>query len=180
MLARAFVDDPLARAILPDPARRRVALRRYFALQLRHCYLPRGEVLMVADGAAAALTIGPSGAPIALKDRVASLSLVAIFGRRFLLTRRVARHLAARHPVAAHRYLGTIGTEPTRQGQGLGSELLAAVVERCERDGVSCYLEASTPRNVTLYERFGFAVTAEVDLGLGGVRTWLMRRDVAM
>lgn len=177
MLARAFATDPISTAILPSDARRVEVLRRFFALQLRHSYLPRGQVLTVEDRSAAALTMGPRLGPMAVADRMAAVSLLPMLGRRLLVTRRVARQLEALHPRAPHCYLGTLGTEPSRQGSGLGTALVTAVLERCDQQRVFCYLESSKEENIAFYERFGFHVTAEVDLGLGGVRTWLMRRE---
>ena len=61
--------------------------------------------------------------------------------------------------------------------------MLAPVLQRCDREGVPAYLEASTVRNRALYERQGFAVTEEFVLGRGAPTQWHMwrepRRDAA-
>lgn len=60
------------------------------------------------------------------------------------------------HPTDAHWYLPLIGVDPSMQGQGLGSALLRHALERCDRERLPAYLEASSPLNKALYQRHGF------------------------
>jgi GNAT superfamily N-acetyltransferase len=60
------------------------------------------------------------------------------------------------HPEEPHWYLPLIGVDVTKQGRGYGSALLAHALERCDRDGLPAYLEATSPRNKALYARHGF------------------------
>lgn len=62
------------------------------------------------------------------------------------------------HPHEPHWYLSMVGVDPARQGRGHGSALLKAGLARCDADGLPAYLESSNPKNVPLYERFGFEV----------------------
>jgi hypothetical protein len=39
-------------------------------------------------------------------------------------------------------------------------------LERCDRDGLPTYLEASHPRNRTRYERHGFETIGEIQFGV--------------
>ena len=64
---------------------------------------------------------------------------------------------------------------PERQGRGLGTALLQPVLERCDRDKVPAYLEATTPRNLACYQRNGFEVTQEFALP-DGPPMWPMWR----
>jgi ribosomal protein S18 acetylase RimI-like enzyme len=61
-------------------------------------------------------------------------------------------------------YLPFIGVEPTSQGRGLGSDLLREGLARADHDRLPTYLEASSPRNRTLYERHGFAIITELQV----------------
>ena len=70
--------------------------------------------------------------------------------------------LGAHHPSEPHWYLAMLGTDPLRQGIGLGTALLRAGLERCDRDELPAYLESANPRNRALYERHGFEVLAEI------------------
>jgi len=181
-LARAFALDPVAAYIFDDASRREERLRRFFLLQLRHNYLPRGEVFVVraptGESVAAALWLAPGAPAIGLVDALAHLGLVTLLRGRFPATRRLSLLLAARHPVEAHYYLGTIGTHPEHRRAGAASALLDRVLLRCDELAVPAYLECSAAANVTFYEHHGFAVTGVVDVPGGGPRLWLMRRPL--
>ncbi len=67
------------------------------------------------------------------------------------------------HPDEPHWF--AVGVDPMRQGQGYGSALMARSLERCDQDHAVAYLESSNPRNVALYQRFGFEVTGRLQAG---------------
>ncbi len=72
----------------------------------------------------------------------------------------IGRLTAAVHPAGrAHAYLWMIGVTPARQGEGLGTALIESALDRCDREGLPAYLEASSARSRGLYERLGFAST---------------------
>ena len=95
---------------------------------------------------------------------------------RSLLGRQTVEKLLPEQP---HWYLQSIGTDPDFQRRGLASALLTPVLERCDAERMPAYLETLKARNVAIYERFGFRVTGEIDLPLGGPHVWLMWRDPA-
>jgi ribosomal protein S18 acetylase RimI-like enzyme len=69
-----------------------------------------------------------------------------------------------------------IGVEPNAQARGLGAELMQHAVARCDREGALAYLESSNRRNLSLYRRFGFELTAEIQIGAGPVVRPMLRR----
>ena len=92
-------------------------------------------------------------------------------------TRKVA-FVDRRHPAdLPHWYLHYLGASPESQGRGLGSALLAPVLERCDREGLPAFLETSTPRARALYSRHGFEVSGRFDLPGGGPPIWQMWRE---
>jgi GNAT superfamily N-acetyltransferase len=178
-LGRAFADDPVASYIFPAERERVERLDRFFRVQLRHNYLPRGEVYTVCDGVAAAMWMPPSPLAPRTRDVLAHLRLVPLLGRQFLATRELSIALASRHPAERHYYLGTIGADPSWQRRGIGSALLAPVLGRCDAQGLPAYLECSKRENIAFYGRHGFAVTGEVTAPAGGPLLWLMWREPA-
>ncbi len=73
------------------------------------------------------------------------------------------------HLAEPHWYLPLIAADPARQGQGLGTALMEAAIARIDADGRPAYLESSNPRNIPLYERFGFERIGEIqDRNLAG------------
>lgn len=177
VLARAFGSDPVAAFLFPEPGRREEGLRRFFAAQLRHNYLDRGEVWVEANLRGAALWMPPDPRPAAFVELVGHLSLAGVLRGRFVEARRLARMLALRHPSERHYYLGTIGTEPALQGRGIGSALLDAVLAGCDATRTAAYLESSRQENLGFYESRGFRVREEVVFRGDGPRLWLMWRS---
>jgi ribosomal protein S18 acetylase RimI-like enzyme len=178
MLARAFLDDPVAAWAFKAGAVRPRALERFQAVRVRQL-LAGDEVWTTKDLSCAALWAPPGGwrprpreeAQIAgcfLHPRlIARLPLVALGWQ--LLERR--------HPSAPeHWYLAVLGTDPSAQGRGLGSAVLSVMLTQCDRDGVAAYLESSKERNIDFYARHGFRVLEEVRL-LAGPLVWPMWRD---
>ncbi|KAF2197447.1 acetyltransferas-like protein [Delitschia confertaspora ATCC 74209] len=53
---------------------------------------------------------------------------------------------------------------PEWQGKGVGRRLMEVVLEKADREGVSCYLESSRREpNVAIYEKFGFELKREME-----------------
>jgi GNAT superfamily N-acetyltransferase len=79
------------------------------------------------------------------------------------------------HPTEPHWYLPLIGVDVTRHGRGYGSALLRHALERCDRDRLPAYLEATSPLNKPLYERHGFEELGVIQAG-GSPPMWPMLR----
>lgn len=79
------------------------------------------------------------------------------------------------HPEEPHWFLPIIAVDPAWQGCGIGSELMAHAVAECDAMGCRAYLESSNPRNISLYERHGFKVIGEVEVGNCPVLTSMLR-----
>jgi ribosomal protein S18 acetylase RimI-like enzyme len=77
----------------------------------------------------------------------------------------IGREMRAFHPHEPHWYLSMLGVDPACQGRGYGSALLKAGLARCDADGLPAYLESSNPKNIPLYERFGFEVMGHIAPG---------------
>jgi GNAT superfamily N-acetyltransferase len=178
MLARAFLDDPVASWAWRPEALRLRALERFNALRVSQL-LPFEEVWIDADRRCAALWAPPDHWRTTLLEDAAHLRAFAhprLAGRAPLVVYgwlSLARH----HPASpSHYYLGVLGTDPPSQGQGLGSRVLAPVLEQCDRDGVGAFLESSKESNIAFYSRHGFRVVEEVRLPFGPPM-WAMWRD---
>jgi ribosomal protein S18 acetylase RimI-like enzyme len=175
LLARAFFEDEVARYLFPS-ADRLSRLQAFFATQLRHVYLPRGEVYTTEDLSGVAMWIVPEMRSPRARDGLAFLNVVMILGPGFLRARRLGRFLAGQHPPMPHYYLGTLGVEPARQGLGIGSALLEPMIKRSDETGNPIYLECSTKAARRFYERHGFSIRAQVKTPRCGPRLWLMWR----
>jgi len=179
MLARAFMDDPVAMWACGPDALRPKMLERFHATRLRHL-LAHDEVWTTDELVAAAAWALP-------ERRKTTVSQDAALTRCLLYPRLLPRlpmvvsgflGIERRHPRdrPPHWYLAVLGTDPSSQGQGIGSAVLAGVLEQCDGDCIGAYLESSKESNITFYERFGFQVVGELRLPRGPTM-WPMWRD---
>ena len=178
-LARAFDDDPVMTWFFPDDAARRRRLPRFMAALTRISALPHGEVYTTESCQGGALWNPPGTWRTTLAGQLRLAPAMAAQLRRRLPTAVRAFSLIERHhPTEPHWYLLMLGTEPQLQGRGIGSALMAPVLDRCDRDGMPAYLESSKESNIPFYKRHGFEVTGQVDLP-GGPSMWPMWRQPA-
>ena len=177
-LARAFMDDPVARWITRDEVRRLRTLDRAFGIGVRGVYLRDGEAWTTKQVVGGALWMPPGAWAVPPGRQLRLLpGMVRAYGRDFPRSLRALRAVVRKHPPAPpHWYLAFIGVDPDWQGRGLGTALLQPVLERCDRERVAAYLEASSPQNRACYERNGFEVTATIELPDGGPTMWAMWR----
>lgn len=69
------------------------------------------------------------------------------------------------HPADPHWYLPLMGVDLPYMGHGVGSALLRHATARSDKDRAPCYLEATNPRNKSLYERHGFEEIGVIQCG---------------
>jgi GNAT superfamily N-acetyltransferase len=162
VLAEAFFDDPVLSWLMPDDRKRLAQLRRYFGIELRHLALARGRVWTTSDLAGAALTLPPGRWRSPLR---VTLLEGSAFGLRIARAARMGAAIEWRHVHGPHYYVRDVGVLPSMQGRGLGRALMKPTLERCDREGLPAYLEASSERNTALYERLGFRVTSVLRVG---------------
>ena len=180
VLARAFAEDPIASFMFRAERRRRRSLRRFFMVQLRHMFIDAGEAWTTEGRDGAALWAPPEMARPGLLEMWHLLpllpSLVAL-GVHLGDAGRLVAAIERARPSRRHWYLATLGTDPDRQGRGIGSQLLAQVLRRLDAEGLPAYLETSTAGNVAFYRRHRFDVTGEADPVPGGPHLWFMWRE---
>jgi GNAT superfamily N-acetyltransferase len=172
LLHEGFFHDPVSCWVFPEETHRRsthgVLMGAFLDMAL-----DGGYVDMAEDASAAAVWLsipegdhtGPSGdsdppqppgssAPPAPDDAAMFRQAVDPPNERI---EQIARLTAAVHPThPAHDYLMLIAVSPALHGKGLGTTLLSAALGRLDRESRPAYLEATTLRSRSLYERHGF------------------------
>jgi ribosomal protein S18 acetylase RimI-like enzyme len=177
-LAEGFSIDPVMSWVYPSPAEREAQLRAFFDVVLRGSLL-RGHVYR-HDGGAGAIWAPPD---VSVFDRVTAGRLSELMATQFADAARLAFVEAglagmsdAHRKAPPHFYLFMMGARHGARGLGLGTALLARVLERCDEEGFPAYLEASSERSRHLYERHGFEVTGTYQFPEGPL-VWLMWRE---
>lgn len=175
VLARAFYDDPVTAWFYPDAARRMRHARRFFGIRLRQLAIHE-LIYTTPEQTGAALWAPPGRWREDLRQSIMLLPMLPVLLRRIRLSTHAVREIERRHPVEPHFYLSVLGTEPEQQGEGIGSALLAPVLQRCDLSATAAYLESSKESNLSFYARHGFSVTERIELP-EGPPLWLMWRE---
>ncbi|MHC1558117.1 GNAT family N-acetyltransferase [Actinomycetospora sp. C-140] len=179
-MARAFADDGMFTFVFPDPARRPAKLDRFFHGAVRYGHLC-GHALTTPDRSGGAIWLPPGSTSMSVLGMLRSgmLAFPATLGpgafRRFVAyTSWLDGQRAALAP-DPHWFLLALGVDPSRQRIGIGSSLLAPMLDDADRRGLPSYLETTSEANVAYYARAGFAVVRDA-VPDTGPRTWLMVR----
>jgi GNAT superfamily N-acetyltransferase len=172
LIVLAFSSDPAARWLYPDP----LAFLEYFPRFVRAFggkAFEHGAAHYI-DRSAAALWLPPGTQPdeeafmVLINESVPSPDQGAIFA--------VLEQMSGYHPEEPHWYLPLIGTDPRQQNKGYGSALLSYALAICDQQKMPAYLEATSSRNVPLYQRHGFEVLGTIQAGTSPPITPMLRR----
>jgi len=161
VLVRAFSADPVAQWIWPD-------------LQQYHMYFPsfirafggkaftHGSAYYVDGYAAAALWLPPDILPD--EDMLSSIFQRSVSEQIQKDVISVFDQMGRYHPSEPHWHLPPMGVDPLKQGKGFGSALMQHALVQCDRDNKLAYLESSSPRSISFYERHGFELLGTIQL----------------
>lgn len=158
--SRAFANDPAVNSYFKDKSDKSNALRILGQLQLEGAE----TVVLTEDGLGMAMWNSPNYKESQnLKKIILLLKVLRAIGLRnlFPAMSSMAATQNAR-PKKPHFYLLNMCIDPSLQGKGSGSKLLAQGLEKCDETGTPCYLEIANPQNQKFYERFGFKVTDDI------------------
>ena len=71
-----------------------------------------------------------------------------------------------------HWYLALLAVDPNLQKKGYASQLIKFMYEKIEEKREPIYLETKNPKNISLYERFGFNVVEELIIPNTKIVNW--------
>ncbi len=173
VLTLAFGSDPVCRWAWPDASRYLEAFPR-FVRAFGGAAFAAGTAYCVGDGCGVALWLPPGASPDeeSLTSLIQQTAPAAVQDALFSMFEQMAGY----HPKEPHWHLPLMGVEPGRQGCGCGSALLEDTLAECDRLGMPVYLEATSPRNVPLYERHGFVAVGEIQAATSPPLTPMVRR----
>ncbi|MFF3641098.1 hypothetical protein [Streptomyces sp. NPDC002564] len=164
----AFYTDPVFAWLFPDEATRTARLETFFTIMVDHTFGHGGSALQTRDYGAVSLYFPPEAVEQPDDVHTALLdSLRHALGADAERVLYLFGVLGEAHPkdLAPHFYGTFVAALPEHQGAGLGTRLkqsLFALADQygadrhgADRHGAGAYAEASSPRNLALYERLG-------------------------
>jgi len=193
VLASAFADNPAYVWMHPRAATRAMDLRAFFERNLRW-HLPLDLTWVATRGRAIVGTSTlepPGGVPGRLREAIAHWLVPTVRHqglRTFLRTAAADREFGERYRAlikgTQYYHVHAVAVAPGLQGSGLGSRLIAATLQECERllarDSAPVVLSTQRERNLPFYERAGFVLGEDHQMGVRwgsrGYRTWFMVR----
>ena len=173
---RAAVVDTVVAAFDQDPA-----FRWFFPTEAsweRNAHLFVGA-LFDSRVASAATWLADDGAALAMWADPSAESLRADLGALDTdALARLADYNEATEgglPDTPFWYLGILATRPDRRGEQLARRVAEQGLRRAKATGLPAYLETTNAANVWLYERSGWAVTAESHIDT--LTIWVLRHE---
>lgn len=174
-LTLAFVKDPMARWMYPEPGE---YLRHFpgFAAVFGGPSFANGTAWADESWGGASLWF-PSGVGHD-GDAVEAHFFGTIAEAKHETVGRIFEKMDEFHPEEPHWYLSIVGVDAAHQGKGLGATLLQDALRHCDEEGLIAYLESSNPANISLYERHGFQVAGEIQIDDAPLLTPMLRPAV--
>ncbi len=194
VLADAFADNLAYAWMHPRTATRASDLRAFFERNLRW-HLPLDLTWVASCGRQIVGTSTlepPGGVRSGTREAIAHWLVPTVRDqglRTFLRTAAAGREFGERYRalVKGTRYyhLHAVAVAPAFQGNGVGSKLVAATLQECERlvahDSAPVVLSTQRERNLPLYQRAGFVLEEDHQMGVRwgsrGFRSWFMMRE---
>jgi GNAT superfamily N-acetyltransferase len=161
LLVMAFESDPVCHWVWPERRQYVEAFPR-FARAFGGRAIELGSAHYYEGFLGVALWLPPGVSPD--EESLAEIMQQTVAEERMEAVFSMFDEMGAYHPGEPHMHLPLIGVGPASQGRGVGSELLRAMLDACDSDQVLAYLEATSPRNVALYQRHGFEALGRIQV----------------
>ncbi len=177
LLVDAFYDDPMASFMIPDETKRRGVLRPVMRRFLSYAML-YGHVETTDDLQGIAAWILPEYVKFNFWRMLRSgmIAVPWIMGRaaakRFSKAMSEGDRIHAKHAPGRHWYLFILAVVPNSQRSGVGTALVEHGFARIDRQGLPCYLETTSQKNIKYYPRHGFEMVEETNAGNNSLNIW--------
>lgn len=157
-----FVSDPVMRWAWPDPKAYLETMPK-FSEAFGAKAFSNDTAHIVDEGKAAALWLPPGEQVDA--DPVVTVLTASMSSERLDEMLYILEEMENYHPDEDCWYLSIIAADANFMGQGLGAALMKHALREADEKGLPAYLESSNIRNVPFYERHGFEVMGEIQIG---------------
>lgn len=177
ILASAFSNDPIMNWLSPNAE----IYEFIFLAELEALYKHHNHVYINQAGTGAANWLPPGISHslgfhwLEIKTYINIFKSTGFEGLK--RARQLENSFKEHHIKEPHYYLNAVGASMGNQGKGIGSALLKAGLDECDKHRMPAYLESSNEKNNPLYQRFGFEIIDEVKIDATAPPYWPMRRE---
>jgi ribosomal protein S18 acetylase RimI-like enzyme len=179
ILTNSFENDPHLCWLVGEEPNKAKRMKQMMAYAFEYCML-NGEIHLNHDKSAVALWKKPNSSKMSFGLMIESIKFLIAFGlKRMKIIGKMEQDLSIKYPDKNdYIYLWFLGTLSSEQGKGYGSVLLNHQFEKATEERKSIILETSTDKNVNYYQKKGFEVYGDLELGnCGDLRIFLMRKE---
>ena len=166
LLTASFAENQSVNYLIRQNDKRSKHIRALMDYAFEVCFL-FGEVWLSDDRNACALVLYPQQKKTTLKVILLDIGLIfralGVSGIQKTLDREA--RIKKLQPKEKMAYLWFIGVNVANQHKGIGTKLLKEVVADAALKNLPVYLETSTVKNLPWYERLGFKIYNELELG---------------
>jgi hypothetical protein len=175
ILTGSFNDNKSVNYIIKQDKKRSQRIRRLMEYSFEVCYL-FGDVFITDDNKGCALILLPDKKRTNFKSILLDLKLIITAAGLANLKKAMSRETKIKklHPKELMYYLWFIGVDKKEQNKGIGTALLKEVIHYGISINRTVYLETSTTKNIPWYQKFGFKIYNEFDLGY---RLYFMKKE---
>ena len=165
ILSASFDENRSFNTIIKQDGQRTLRIKKVFEYFF-DTWFEKGAIYLSDDSKACALIAFPHLKKTTFRSVLMDIKLLFLIGVSSA-KKGFAREgkIKTRHPKVPFYYLLFIGVLPEHQNNGIGSKLLAELVEDSESRKLPMYLETYLPKNVDLYKKFGFTIFDELEFG---------------
>ncbi len=166
ILSASFDDNKSVDYILKKKGKRNAHIRALINYSFEVCRR-FGDVFISEDKDACALVLYPDRKKTTFKSILLDLQLIyrCVGFKNIKKTLRRESLIKRTQPTAPMTYIWFIGVDPQEQHQGKGSLLLESILEESRQMKRMVCLETSTLKNLPWYQKFGFKIYHQEDIG---------------
>lgn len=166
ILTESFNDNQSVNYIVKQDKKRKQRIRKLMEYSFDNCYF-YGEIFLTDDKSGCALILLPDMKKNSLKSILLDIKLVVSCIGISNIKKAMNRESKIKElqPKKLMYYLWFIGVDPDQHNKGIGSALIKEVIEDANSKQRPVYLETSTLKNIPWYEKFGFEIYNQLDLG---------------
>ncbi len=166
ILTASFDDNKSVNYVIKQDKNRVERIRNLMRYSFDVCYW-FGDIFVTEDKNGCAMVLMPDKKKSTLKSTLADVRLIFKSMGLGNVMKAMARESKIRklHPPGLLYNLWFIGVDPSEQNKGIGGRLLSEVIKEGQSKQRIICLETSTLKNIPWYEKFGFKIYNELDLG---------------
>lgn len=176
IISQAFDNDPVFNWIVrQNQKQKRIRKLVESSVELT---IPFEEIYISKDEKGTAVWVPPDKHKLSLYQTFKILNMfIQISGlKRIIEMMKFFSFMEKQYPKEPFFHLLYLAVVPEAQSKGIGASLMKPILNYCSQNNLYVYLENSSEKNLSLYEKNGFNVFKEWKISDDGPAIWFMKR----